>query len=105
HGFAGGDRGSIVVELRESSAAELMLAVADDGVGLPEGFVLGRSRTLGHQLVETLAQQLGGRLNRPGGVGARLGSAAAPGAGGRPWWRRCWSSRTRTSSAWICRRP
>jgi predicted ATPase len=46
------------------------LVVADDGVGLPADFDLGRGQSLGMQLVGDLAQQLGGTvaLRREGGT-------------------------------------
>ena len=62
HGFREGQAGTISVELRATSRSDLLLAVADDGVGLPAGHSLGKAQTLGHQLVLTLIKQLGGHL-------------------------------------------
>jgi two-component sensor histidine kinase len=49
----------------------LAVVVADDGAGLPEGFDLDSSASLGLQIVRTLVvAELGGRLEflpRPGG--------------------------------------
>lgn len=48
---------------------ENLLRVADDGVGLPEGFDALNSPSLGLQLVKVLCEQLGGRIDvrsRPG---------------------------------------
>jgi two-component sensor histidine kinase len=45
------------------------LVVQDDGVGLPEGFTMASSGSLGHELVRTLTEQLEGQLSvvpRPG---------------------------------------
>ncbi|TIH19976.1 response regulator [Marinifilum sp. JC120] len=39
------------------------LEVSDNGIGLPENFSISGSRTLGMTLVETLAQQLNGKVN------------------------------------------
>jgi two-component sensor histidine kinase len=38
------------------------LTIADDGVGLSEGFDPATSRTLGMTLMQGLSEQLGGRL-------------------------------------------
>ncbi|HKB47613.1 MAG TPA: GAF domain-containing protein, partial [Ktedonobacterales bacterium] len=55
HGFEGRERG----ELRITGAREdetILLRVADDGVGPPEGFALERAEGLGLQLVRNLAR-------------------------------------------------
>jgi two-component sensor histidine kinase len=39
-----------------------VLSVADDGTGIPEGIEVGRTSTLGLQLVGLLADQLGGKI-------------------------------------------
>lgn len=60
HAFPGGGGGSINITLRPAGAERLTLTVADDGVGLPEGFDVRATPSLGLQLVNTLARQLGG---------------------------------------------
>ncbi|HEV7892333.1 MAG TPA: histidine kinase dimerization/phosphoacceptor domain -containing protein [Pyrinomonadaceae bacterium] len=60
HAFPGGTGGSINIRLRPADAERLTLTVADDGVGLPEGFDVRATPSLGLQLVNTLARQLGG---------------------------------------------
>jgi two-component sensor histidine kinase len=51
----------------------LQLQVSDDGTGLPAGFELGRTRSLGLQLVSDLARQLQGQLEMTSsGPGARF---------------------------------
>ena len=62
HAFPSERRGVIHVALRRESDAELMLSVADDGVGMPIDFHIETSNTLGMQLVSTLVEQLEGRL-------------------------------------------
>ncbi|MGH1573850.1 hypothetical protein ACRAWG_28390 [Methylobacterium sp. P31] len=43
-----------------------MVEVADDGVGLPAGFEIGRaSKSLGMRVVGSLTRQLGGSLTTP----------------------------------------
>ncbi|KTS08165.1 ATP-binding protein, partial [Methylobacterium radiotolerans] len=44
----------------------LVVEVADDGIGLPAGFEIGRnSRSLGMRVVGSLTRQLGGSLTIP----------------------------------------
>jgi two-component sensor histidine kinase len=72
HGFpvAAKEQGLLeVIAVRE--AERLVVTVADNGVGLPEGFDLDSATSLGLQIVRTLVvSELGGRLRivpRPGG--------------------------------------
>jgi PAS domain S-box-containing protein len=62
HAFPGDRGGTISVELRESDG-EAILAVTDDGVGLPPGFDPTASNSLGMQLVMMLAEQIEGHLD------------------------------------------
>lgn len=57
HAFPGGRRGRVRVEMVERAGA-VHIAVSDNGVGLPEDFELHASKTLGLQLIATLAEQL-----------------------------------------------
>ncbi len=58
----------IIVRL-EQRKQTLMLEVIDNGIGLPEEVLSDRSRHLGLQLVEILAQQLGGTVSIDGSGG------------------------------------
>ena len=75
HGFANRDTGLIAVELVER-AANLCLSVTDDGAGLPTGFDVRRSNSLGLTIATTLARQLGGSFEvldaRPAGATSML---------------------------------
>jgi PAS domain S-box-containing protein len=79
YAFPGKDKGEIQIKLYREESAEnasniqgskkeglkgnnFVLAVLDNGVGMPEGFNIGDSGTLGIQLVIILADQLGGEL-------------------------------------------
>ncbi len=62
HAFKAGDGGTLRVELRALDDERLRLAVDDDGVGLPAGFDVRKSTSLGLQLVCMLAQQLDAEL-------------------------------------------
>lgn len=62
HGFPRGRVGEITIELESVGEQEARFAVADNGIGLPEGFDLTTATTLGLQLVAELTAQLGGSL-------------------------------------------
>lgn len=62
HAFPGRRRGTIVVRVWRSGRQRVALSVADDGVGLPEGFDLLQTETLGLQLVELFVKQLRGSI-------------------------------------------
>jgi len=68
HAFPAGG-GEVHITLARLGAEEAMLAVADTGVGLPAGFQLGRTSTLGLRLVQRLAEQVKGRLVMGDGPG------------------------------------
>ena len=60
-----------IVVRAERDAGALRVQVEDDGAGLPEGFVLEESTSLGLTIVGTLVEsELGGRLRLgPGATG------------------------------------
>jgi two-component sensor histidine kinase/integral membrane sensor domain MASE1 len=74
HAFPAGRRGAIRVVLRELDSARWMMAVEDDGVGLPAGIALGKADSLGLDLVSILAAQIGAEveLRREGGTSFRM---------------------------------
>lgn len=61
HAFPERRSGEIRVEL-QASEDELIVIVADNGIGLPENFDLANVRSLGLQLVPLLIDQIGGHL-------------------------------------------
>ena len=69
HAFVDQPSGSLHVSLVPKSS-NLILTVADDGVGLPPNFESARSSSLGLELVQTLAKQLGGTFRYNSGKGA-----------------------------------
>jgi PAS domain S-box-containing protein len=72
HAFPGGGSGLINITLRPAGPERLTLAVSDDGVGLPPGFDVRNTPSLGLQLVNTLARQIGGEVEVTGGAGAEF---------------------------------
>ena len=63
HAFNGRGEGEIEVSLIASEGGRINLTVSDDGVGLPPGFNINKSKTLGLRLVKILAEdQLQGNL-------------------------------------------
>lgn len=74
HGFADRDHGLIEVELTREGEAMVHVEVRDDGHGLPAGFEIEASNSLGLRIAMMLAEQLNGRFELlPGkGTTARL---------------------------------
>lgn len=62
HGFADRETGRIDVVVQRTDDT-LDLSVTDDGAGLPDGFDMTRTTSLGLTIASTLARQLGGRFD------------------------------------------
>ena len=63
HAFVNRKEGMMEVSLGASGNGKIGLTVSDDGVGLPEGFDINASKTLGLRVVKILAEgQLDGKL-------------------------------------------
>jgi two-component system, sensor histidine kinase PdtaS len=71
HAFNQGEPGELKVSLRKTGET-CLLAVEDNGPGLPRGLKSDVSATLGMQLVKALENQLQGRLRVCQGPGARF---------------------------------
>ena len=78
HAFPGGRAGVVRVGLqvlrgeKGEKGEKVLLSVEDDGIGLPADFEERRGRSLGLQLVDMLARQLGGSLAVQAGASARF---------------------------------
>jgi two-component sensor histidine kinase len=70
HAFPNGGRGDIRIELQAGTDRQVLLRVADTGVGLPEGVDVCQTDSLGLQLVSALTEQLQGTIavERDGGT-------------------------------------
>lgn len=62
HGLASTSSGRLDVVIQKTTPSRLLIAVEDNGPGLPEGFSLESSGTLGMQIVTTLVRQLDGTI-------------------------------------------
>ena len=71
YAFPSGNGGTLKIRLAPQEG-RLLLEVEDNGVGLPEGFEIQRSQSLGLRLVNILTRQLQGTLTSPEGAGARF---------------------------------
>jgi two-component sensor histidine kinase len=78
HGL-GAAGGRVRVRVRQEPG-RLVVAVSDDGAGLPEGFDVDRAAGLGLQIVRTLVEaELGGRLTvGPGAAGGACAEVSVP---------------------------
>ena len=78
YAFPGGRKGIVRIELRARENGEVMLAVSDDGIGLPAEVDFRQAKTLGLHLVRMLAWQLQGSLEREDGPGTKFVIAFRP---------------------------
>jgi two-component sensor histidine kinase len=87
HGYDGLDRpGRVTIEVASSEGGGLIVDVADDGRGLPDGFSATDSERLGLQIVATLvSSELGGRLDiRPREGGGAVATVTVSAAAASP---------------------
>jgi two-component sensor histidine kinase len=64
HAFNEREDGLITVDLHKNEAGLFELIVGDNGVGLPKDFSFNSANTLGMELIDTLTQQLDGKISR-----------------------------------------
>jgi len=62
HAFSPGEKGELVISLQRGQKEGFVLAVKDNGRGLPEDLNLKKPDTLGLEIVHILVNQLGGKL-------------------------------------------
>lgn len=70
YAFPDPHRGTIRIALQRIDAS-LQLELTDDGVGLPQGFDLTATKSLGFRIVQKLIQQIEGRMSVVGNSGTR----------------------------------
>jgi len=69
HAFPGNRRGSLSIRGSMDEGGHVCLTVSDTGVGLPQGFDISTSESLGLQIVNLLTKQLHGSLDIRGDEG------------------------------------
>lgn len=62
HAFPDGESGIIDIIFRRGLDETITMTICDNGIGLPDGFVLKRAESLGLKLVSTLTKQLSGEI-------------------------------------------
>lgn len=72
HAFGKHNSGNIYVNIDDNSEGEVTLTIYDDGKGLPEKFIEGKSNSLGGTLIRKLAKQLNGELKIKNDDGANI---------------------------------
>lgn len=60
YAFPGQRQGTVAISMQQAEAGPVHLAITDDGPGLPAGFDLNNSNSLGMSLMKGLSKQLGG---------------------------------------------
>ena len=55
-------QGTVSVTLRNAGEGRVRMTVADDGIGLPDGFSERRHASLGYRIIEGLVRQIDGEL-------------------------------------------
>lgn len=72
HAFPEGRDGTVTVRLHQSESGNVLLIVADDGVGFPAQLVINKKSALGMNLVHTLLQQTSATMALDISHGARF---------------------------------
>jgi PAS domain S-box-containing protein len=80
HAFPDGRKGTVEVQLRREVPGQLRLMVRDDGVGFPAGVDYRSTMSLGLQLVNSLARQLGATVEMHSGPGTTFELRLSEGA-------------------------
>jgi two-component sensor histidine kinase len=74
HAFPDDREGELLVSFKENEDGSQMLAVKDNGIGIPDGFDIHNSESMGMQIVTLLTEQVGGilEINKNGGTEFRI---------------------------------
>jgi len=71
HAFKGKDSGTIWINLYEDMG-RIFIEVKDNGIGLPKGFSIDEQSSIGMNLIQTLTDQLNGKLEVSSNDGGRF---------------------------------
>ena len=72
HAFPEGRKGEIAIELKSGTGGSVMLSVADNGIGFPDGVDFRAVRSMGMEMVITLVEQLEGSIEMERGGGTKF---------------------------------
>ncbi|MCK4764832.1 MAG: response regulator [Candidatus Aminicenantes bacterium] len=72
YAFPNGRKGEVSIELKTADSGKITLTAADDGIGLPAGFDMGKATTLGMQIVKALSKQVHGSVRVAKGSGTKF---------------------------------
>ena len=72
YGFPGRRSGEIHIEFKKIPDKKVMMSISDNGIGLPSGFQIEKSESLGMQLILALTSQLDGEVVFSGDNGTRF---------------------------------
>jgi len=72
YGFPNNREGEINIQFRKVPEKKVLMTIADNGIGLPDGFDIEKSESLGMQLIIALTSQLDGELKFSGESGTRF---------------------------------
>lgn len=73
HAFPGRRRGEVRISLQRKAEGRVLLRVGDNGCGMPPGIGVEGGTTLGLLLVNTLVEQIGGKLTVNAAEGTEFG--------------------------------
>ena len=71
HAFSDKKNGEIKIEFKNDKKGNYSLTISDNGIGLPGGFDINKTDTLGMQLVNAWISQLKGKIKPGKGKGGR----------------------------------
>ncbi len=63
YAFIGKENGNINITMQMQNEQDVLLQISDDGVGLPSGFTIDKSDSMGMRLIRGLVKQIGGQIN------------------------------------------
>ena len=72
YGFPGRRAGEIKIEFTRLPDKKVLMTISDNGIGLPPGFDIEKSESLGMQLIIALTSQLDGELKFSGDNGTKF---------------------------------
>jgi two-component sensor histidine kinase len=69
HAFDSEQKGTISIALEQQADKTYALTIKDDGRGLPAGYDVAKTGSLGYRIIQGLAEQLGGQISFDGSAG------------------------------------